>query len=42
MSTTAQNIATDLGTHFAELEDPRDGNALLHQLDEILIIAIWR
>jgi len=40
MPTAIQSIATDLRSHFAELEDPREGNALLHRLDEILIIAI--
>lgn len=40
MTSTPQSLTTDLRTHFAELEDPRTGNALLHPLDEILIIAI--
>ena len=40
MTIVAQSIATDLRSHFAALEDPREGNALLHPLDEVLIIAI--
>lgn len=40
MATTTENIATDLRAHFAEMEDPREGNALLHKLDEVFIIAI--
>ncbi len=40
MSAATPSIATDLRSHFAELEDPREGNALLHPLDEVLIIAM--
>jgi len=34
------STATDLKTHFAALADPRDGNAQLHELLDIVIIAI--
>jgi len=40
MTLAPVSTAADLKTHFAELPDPRDGNAQLHELLDILIIAI--
>jgi len=33
-------LTADLKSHFGTLDDPRDGNAQLHNLLDIIIIAI--
>jgi hypothetical protein len=40
MTTVETTIAADLKSHFATMEDPRDGPAQLHNLLDIIIIAI--
>lgn len=40
MLTVETTIAADLKSHFATLEDPRDGPAQLHNLLDIIMIAI--
>lgn len=40
MDTTTETTAADLKTCFANLEDPRDGHAQVHELLDMIIIAI--
>ena len=40
MDTAVETTAADLKTCFANLEDPRDGHAQVHELLDMLIIAI--
>lgn len=40
MPTVDTTLAADLKSHFASLEDPRDGPAQLHNLLDIVIIAV--
>ena len=40
MTTVDSTLAVDLRSHFATLEDPRDGSAQLHNLLDIIIIAV--
>ena len=40
MTTVDSTLAVDLKSHFATVEDPRDGPAQLHNLLDIMIIAI--
>ena len=40
MTTVETTVAADLKSHFATLEDPRDGNAQLHNLLDIVLIAV--
>jgi predicted transposase YbfD/YdcC len=40
MGTAAENTKSDLRTCFANLEDPRNGHAQVHELLDIIVIAI--
>lgn len=40
METAVETTAADLKTCFANLEDPRNGHAQVHELLDMIIIAI--